>query len=267
MSTDVKFAGSVPTLYERHLGPIMFAPYATDTASRLSDLRSGSLLELAAGTGAVTRELARVLPPEVRIVATDLNQGMLDIAAARPIARSVAWKQADLRKLPFGDREFDAAVCQFGVMFLPDKVAAHREVRRVLVPGGRFLFAVWDRLDANPLSLVGAREVARLFSHDPPDFFERMPFGYHDARAIREEVERAGFTHVDVEVVEKVVPATSEGAAIGLCQGTPLRGEIEARAPERLEEVTEAVRVALEAHYGGKTFEHRMSALVVTARA
>jgi ubiquinone/menaquinone biosynthesis C-methylase UbiE len=245
----------------------MFAPYAADTAARLSDLRSGALLELAAGTGAVTRELARVLPPEVRIVATDLNEGMLEIAAVKPIARSVTWKQADARKLPFQGGEFDAVVCQFGVMFLPDKIASHREVRRVLAPGGRFLFAVWDRLEANPLSLVGAQAVARSFSDDPPDFFERMPFGYHDPSAIREAVERAGFARVEVEVLEKVVPATSEGAAIGLCQGTPLRGEIEARAPERLEEVTEAVRVALEAHYGGATFEHRMSALVVSARA
>lgn len=267
MSTDVKFAGSIPALYERELGPIMFAPYALDTAARLSDLRSGSLLEIAAGTGAVTRELARTLPSEVRIIATDLNQAMLDIAAGRPISRSVTWKQADASKLPFEDAAFDAVVCQFGVMFLPDKVASHREVRRVLIPGGRYLFAVWDRLEANPISLLAGQAVARIFSDDPPNFLERMPFGYHDRKVIREAVERAGFSAVDVEVVEKSVSATSAGSAIGLCQGTPLRAEIEARAPERLQEVTDAVRVALEAHYGGATFEHRMSAVVVTARA
>ena len=114
---------------------------------------SGELLETACGTGILTRALAARLPEAVAITATDLNEPMLDFARLQPSGGRVAWRQADAQALPFSDGTFDAVVCQFGVMFFPDKQRAYREVFRLLKPGGRFLFSVWDRLETNDLSI------------------------------------------------------------------------------------------------------------------
>jgi SAM-dependent methyltransferase len=260
---DTHFAGSIPALYEEHLGPLLFEPYADDLAARIPHARS--VLETAAGTGVVTRALARALPA-ARIVATDLNPAMLEIAASRASAPSVTWKQADAQKLPFGDAEFDTVVCQFGVMFFPDKQAGYREAMRVLAPGGRFVFNVWDVLAANEVTRITAETVAKSFPQDPPRFIERTPFGYFDPAVIRAELERAGFGGITIDSVEKVTRCKSaEQAAVGLCKGTPLRSEIEARDAARLEQVTDEVRKALVARFGPSSFDNRMRALVVSA--
>ncbi|HEY3254993.1 MAG TPA: methyltransferase domain-containing protein [Polyangiaceae bacterium] len=266
-ATDAKFTGSIPELYERHLAPLLFEPYAEDLARRLSDLQRGTLVEVAAGTGVVTRALRRALPSDVRIVATDLNPGMLNVAASRMSAASVSFQQADAQQLPFADASAEAIVCQFGLMFVPDKSAAQREAARVLVPGGRFVFNVWDRLANNEVSLIVTRAVEALYPQDPPRFFERTPFGYFDAGVIRAELQAAGFQHIEIDTVELVSQATSaEQVAIGLCQGTPLRGEIEARNPEGLAAASAAAASALHARFGAGPFQNRMSALVVSAR-
>jgi ubiquinone/menaquinone biosynthesis C-methylase UbiE len=265
-ATDARFAGSIPQLYEQYLVPLLFQPYAEDLAARCADLQQGLLVELAAGTGAVTRTLSQALPPAVRIVATDLNEAMLRVGQSVGGGASVAWRQADAQKLPFDDASVNALVCQFGVMFFPDKVACYREALRVLAPGARFVFNVWDRLDKNEVSDSLMRAVAALFPDNPPAFFERTPFGYHDVAIIEKELRAAGFDHVAVETVEKVSRAPSaEHVAIGLCQGTPLRGEIEARDPGRLSEATQAAAAALGERFGHGAFDNRMSAHVVTA--
>lgn len=266
-ATDARFAGSIPAIYDGYLVPLLFEPYAEEIAHRLRDLREGTVIEVAAGTGAVTRVLRRSLPAAVRIVATDLNQGMISVGAQRVDAPSVTWQLADAQRLPFEAATADAVVCQFGVMFFPDKVAGYREAKRVLRSGGRYLFNVWDRLERNEVSDIVNRTVAASFPEDPPRFYERTPFGYHDVTALRRDLEAAGFQRIEIETVERASPATAEGAARGLCQGTPLRGEIEARDPARLEEVTAAAAAALAARFGRSSFENRMSAHVVTAAA
>ena len=265
-ATDAAFAGSIPALYEQYLGSLLFQPYAEVMASRLNDLTQGRVLETAAGTGIVTRALAKALPRDVEIVATDLNQAMLDLASGKLQAPNVRWQQADAQALPFDDASFDAVVCQFGVMFFPDKQAGFREALRVLKPGGRFLFNVWDSLDRNEVSRIVSEAAGKAFPNDPPRFVERVPFGYFDPDRIRGEVQQAGFENVEIDVVEKVTTAPSaREPATGLCQGSPLRAEIEARGPDRLDEVTAQVADALAARFGAGPVENRMSALVVTA--
>ena len=264
--TDAAFAGSIPALYEQYLTPLKFEPFAEDLARRLADITQGRVLEVAAGTGVVTRAMAKALPRQVEVVATDLNQAMLDLARTRQQAPNVRWQQADAQSLPFEASSFDAVICQFGVMFFPDKLAAYREALRVLKPGGRFVFNVWNALDLNPVSQVVSDTVAKAFPDDPPRFIERVPFGYFDSDRILGEVQQAGFENVDITVVEKVTHAPSpREPAIGLCQGTPLRAEIEARAPGRLDEITARVTQALSDRFGSSSVENRMSALVVTA--
>lgn len=265
--SDKLFAGSIPGLYDRYLGPLLFEPYAKDIAHRLADMKEGRLLEVAAGTGIVTRALDRALPPKVAIVATDLNQAMLDLAKTQLRSARIQWQQADALALPFKDAEFDAVVCQFGVMFFPDKRKAFQEARRVLKPGGRFLFNVWDSLEANEVSLVVTDAVAACFPENPPQFLRRAPHGYHDVATISRELEAAGFGAIKFETVTKQTRASSpRDPVIGFCQGSPLRNEIEARDPKRLGEVTEIVTKAVAARFGNGPIECRQQAIVFEVR-
>jgi ubiquinone/menaquinone biosynthesis C-methylase UbiE len=267
-SADAAFSGSIPALYDRYLGPMLFEPYAEDIAERTAAFAPRAILETAAGTGIVTDALAGRLP-DARIVATDLNQAMLDVASGRLRSPNVAFQPADAQSLPFADAGFDAVVCQFGVMFFPDRVGAYREALRVLKPGGRFLFNVWDRIEENPVTAMLAETVATLFPEDPPRFLNRVPFGYHDKARIEADLRAAGFGDISSETVRKTSRvAAGEDAAVGLCHGTPLRSEIEERAPERLDEVTKAVADALSRIAGPDgSIDSRMSAHVFTARA
>jgi SAM-dependent methyltransferase len=265
-SDDTVFTGSIPALYDEYLGPALFEPYAVDLAGRLTGLATGSLLEIAAGTGRVTRALARTLPPAVTIIASDLNQAMVDFAASQPIARPVAWRQADALALPFFDDSFDVVVCQFGVMFFPDKMAGYREARRVLKPGGRFLFSVWGPIDANEFGRVTTEALAELFPDDPPLFLARIPHGYHDPGAILTQLDGAGFTAIEIDTVAmtSALPAAHH-LAKGFCQGSPLQSEIEARRPGGLAAVTDAVTAAIAARLGPGPIAGGMQAHVVTA--
>lgn len=244
-STDAAFTGSIPALYDNCLGPLLFEPYANDLAKRVAGLRPQRILETAAGTGIVTAAMARALPG-AEIVATDLNQAMLDVAAGRVQSGNVRVQAADAQSLPFDDASFDAAICQFGVMFFQDRVGAYREARRVLRPGRRFLFNVWDRLEENPVSHIAASAVAELFPENPPSFLNRVPFGYHDKTRIEADLRAAGFTEIESETVRAESRMVSaRDAAVGLCHGSPLRSEIEERAPERLQEAAEVTANAL----------------------
>ena len=184
---DTAFSGSIASIYDDYLGPLIFEPYAQDLANRLSVLRAERVLETAAGTGIVTRALLRVLSGGASVVATDLNQPMLDRAAERVASSRVSWQKADAQSLPFPDGAFDAVVCQFGVMFFPDKQKAFREARRVLRPGGRFIFNVWDGIEHNEFADLVNAAVADMFGDDPPRFLARTPHGYHDKQAIGSE--------------------------------------------------------------------------------
>ena len=193
-NTDKVFTGSIPKLYETYLVPLIFEPYAVDLANRLASRSITRVLEIAAGTGVVTRNLASVLPQSVSIVATDLNQSMLDLASAVGTRRTVEWRQADAMQLPFRDGTFDAVVCQFGVMFFPGKSKAFSEARRVLRPGCVFIFNVWDRIEENEFADTVTTALESLFPKDPPRFMARTPHGYYDRSTIERDLENGGFT-------------------------------------------------------------------------
>jgi ubiquinone/menaquinone biosynthesis C-methylase UbiE len=264
---DSVFAGSIPALYDRHLGPLLFEPYAVDLAARLADVRTGAVLETAAGTGIVTQALARSLPASVELVATDLNQAMIDFAAGKPGVSRVTFRQADALALSFEADRFDAVTCQFGAMFFPDRVAGYREARRVLKSGGRFIFSMWDSLAHNPIPRCVVDAMARHFPDNPPRFLARTPHGHHDRDIVRRELGEAGFDRVDIEVVKLPSRAPSHrDPAVGFCQGSPMRAEIEALAPHGLAAATEVAVAALGIEFGSGAIEAPMQALVIVAR-
>jgi ubiquinone/menaquinone biosynthesis C-methylase UbiE len=266
-ATDKTFAGSIPEIYDRFMVPLIFEPYARDLAGRLANVEPRDVLETAAGTGVVTRAIASTLPAQVRIVATDLNQPMLDRAAAHEEAPGrITWRQADALALPFEDQSFDAVACQFGAMFFPDKVLGYKEARRVLKPGGHFFFNVWDEIAENEFADVVTETLATMFPQDPPRFLARTPHGYHDVAMLREELTVAGFAQVRIETRGDISRAPSpREPAIAYCQGTPLRNEIEARDPSGLEAATQACAEALALRFGSGAVEGRISAHVITA--
>ena len=267
VQTDKVFAGSIPETYNRFLVPLIFEPYALDLAERLARAGPLHVLETAAGTGVLTRALASRLPANARIVATDLNQPMLDHAKLQqPHADGIEWRQADAQALPFQDQRFDAVVCQFGAMFFPDKIKGYKEARRVLKPGGRFFFNVWDKISENEFADVVTDALAKVFPMDPPRFLARTPHGYHDEKLIRTELITAGYSNVLIDAVGARSTAPSPlDVATAYCQGTPLRNEIEARDASRLDEATKRAAEALADRFGNNTIDGRIRAFVFTA--
>ncbi len=249
---DDKFAGSIPLVYDTYLVPLIFEPYAVDLANRLRARPVSRVLELAAGTGVVTRALSSTLPGNVSLVATDLNPAMLERAAAVGTTGPVEWRQADAMQLPFPDGAFDAVVCQFGAMFFPDKARAFAEARRVLGPGGVFLFNVWDRLEDNEFTDAVIAALAPLFPADPPRFLARTPHGYFDTGVLARDLAAGGFT-APPEIATVAVRSRAASAripAIAFCQGTPMRNEIEARDASRLGEATDAATAEIARRFG-----------------
>jgi SAM-dependent methyltransferase len=258
------FKGSMPTFYDRYLGPIQFSPWAGETAARVAKREPARLLETACGTGIVTYAMADA-SPRTGIVATDFGQAMLDFAASKRQGARIEWKQADAQELPFVDASFDMLVCQFGVMFFPDKAKSYSEARRVLKPGGCFLFSVWDKLEHNELPRISSAAIGDLFPNDRPTFMARVPYGYNDIPAIERALRASGFARVEADTLTRRVRATARDQAIGSCQGGPLRNEIEARDPHGIERATEAVARALEEEYGKGEFEAKNQAIFITA--
>ena len=266
--SDSVFAGRIPALYESHLVPLIFEPYAVDLAARLASRPVTRVLEIAAGTGVVTRHLAAALPANVEIVSTDLNQSMLDEASTVGTARPVEWRQADAMRLPFPDGSFDAIVCQFGCMFFPDKRSAFAEARRVLKPGGVLLFNAWDRIEENEFGDIVNNTVATLFPADPPRFLPRTPYGYHDRATIERDVASGFGVAPIIETVAKRSRAVSARIpAVAFCQGTPLRSEIEARDASRLAEATDVATEAIAELFGRGAVDGKIQAHVVTVEA
>lgn len=255
------WAQDMSAAYEEYLVPAVFRPYAADLAARVARRQPATVLELAAGTGALTAAITTEVPA-TRVVATDLNQAMIDIGSARVPAAE--WRPADAMDLPFDDATFDLVACQFGVMFFPDRPAAFAEVARVLRPGGQFLFNCWGPLAGHDVESTVIAALGDRFPDDPPTFLARVPHGYHDVDRITADLDRAELVAARVETVDLECRADSAaGLARGYCRGTPLRAEIAARGD--LTATEEEVAAALENRFGRGPVSGRMTALVVEA--
>lgn len=258
--TDHLWVGSMPEAYERWLVPTVFRPFAADLARRVTARAPRRVLELAAGTGVLTRELVAATSAEV--TATDLNDAMVGLG--REKEPGATWRRADAMQLPCGDGEFDVIACQFGVMFFPDKPAAFAEARRVLTPDGTLVVNTWGSLDTHDFQAALVAALNRVFPDDPPTFMVSVPHGYADPDAIVTDLTTGGFRRVNVESLSLVGQAASAAdVAAGYCMGTPLRAEIEARGD--LKAVTTAVANEMTARLGAGPVTGTMTAHIVEA--
>jgi ubiquinone/menaquinone biosynthesis C-methylase UbiE len=264
--SDSSFNAAVAKFYESSLVPLIFDPYAQDLASRVRALEPDRVLEVACGTGVVTRALATTLPASCEVIATDLNKAMVSHAESIGSSRAVTWQTADVMALPYEDGAFDVVVCQFSVMFFPDRVGAYREVRRVLRPAGSFLFSVWNGIESNEFADTVTSAVRTLYPEDPPVFLVRTPHGHGSPAEINSDIAAAGFEQCELSQRDDVsVAASPDLPAVAYCQGTPLRNEIESREPGGLKRATAAATDAIRERFGDGPIEGRISAVVVRA--
>jgi len=259
------FSGNIPEYYDKCLGPAWFEAYAADLAQRLPANPPGDVLEIACGTGMVTRQLRERLDSTIRLVATDLSEAMLDYARAKLAERGdIEWREADAVELPFGDGAFGVVVCAFGVMFVPDKHAAFKEARRVLKDGGILLFNTWDRIEENPHAAINAQVVENLFPCDEEMRF-RIPYEMHNPVLLKQLLAETGFRDVRIEKMRLPVDRVSARiVATGQIRGTPRSSLIERRGVS-LDEVIDKVTAALARAGGANPYRGVAQAIVVEA--
>jgi SAM-dependent methyltransferase len=262
-----RFIDDVPAHYDSGLGPHLFADYGVDLAHRAAAAGPTRVLEIAAGTGIVTRLLRDVLPNSTDLVASDLNPAMLEIARRKFCAgEAIEFHRADATALPFADDGFDAVVCQFGVMFFADKDKAYREAHRTLAPGGHYFFSVWDSHRFNPFARVAHEAIGSFFPQDAPTFYT-VPFGYHRIDDIKTSLIDAGFGDVSMHVLklDKTIPEARRFAE-GLVLGNPVVEEIRARGTVEPDAIVAAVTSALNRAFGRDPLRMPLQAIVCAAR-
>jgi ubiquinone/menaquinone biosynthesis C-methylase UbiE len=263
---NVVFEGSIPKHYDRLLGPTLFEPFADDIVVRLRRTRPKNLLEIASGTGILTPKLRQAFP-NTRIVATDLNPAMLEFAQRKfTSGEDVTWQEADASELPFSSDAFDTVVCQFGLMFVPDKQAAMREAHRVLNRGGVFLFNVWDSMDQNAFARIAHETIASFFHVAPPTFYE-IPFSFYEADLIRRLLNDCGFKSIESSLVK--LPCCANSAAdfaVGVVRGNPVATAIQELGVD-VDRVVQTVRTAIAERFGSTSVESTMQVWVWRAVA
>lgn len=265
-AVNTTFSGDIPANYDRYLGPLFFEPYAFEVGRRIATIRPSRLLELACGSGRVTKRLCESLEGVGVVTATDISPAMIEEARRNVSADNVEWNVVDAMDLPYPDNSFDAVVCQFGIMFVPDRVRAYMEARRVLKPGGTVLVSSWDSLEANPIAQPPNELLHQFFPDNTPRFYE-IPFSYNDESIMRHEFKDAGFEEVTIELVQhEGSNESAEDAAIGLLEGNPVIREIQERNPGALPEMKRQLADRIAARFGRGHIAVPLSAWYMTAK-
>jgi ubiquinone/menaquinone biosynthesis C-methylase UbiE len=266
MSNDAAFTGNIPDFYDRGLGPLIFVDYAEEMARRAAALKPERVLETAAGTGIASQKLRDLLPPKTSITSTDLNPPMLEVAKQKfRSGEKIGFEPADATALPFNDGAFDLVVCQFGVMFYPDKDKSHREVLRVLQPGGHYLMSVWDSHAHNPFARIAHETAERFLPTDPPQFY-RVPMSMHQIDPTKEALIAAGFDDITISVVPmtKAIPKAADFAR-ALIFGNPLADQVKQRGGDP-EKMVEALLEGLHREFGSDPGRMPLQAIFFSAR-
>jgi ubiquinone/menaquinone biosynthesis C-methylase UbiE len=263
MSSLTSFSGAVPANYDKYLGPFLFEPYALDLIDRLKTIKFTNVLELACGTGRLTRHLAKLIPRGGRFIASDLNADMVEFARRVIPDSNIDWQIIDAQQLPFEDDSFDLVICQYGVMFFPDKLKAYSEAYRVLRSGGGFIFNVWDSMEFNPSTNVIEQVLQETFRDKAPDFFSKGPYSYFDEEVINKSLKEAGFKEIQIELVMKQNNyGRAEDLLKGFFEGSPLGSYLDNYDPDVKEELLQKIKQRLDDQFGKDGVEVPLQALV-----
>lgn len=261
MASPTIFQGSVPANYDQYLGPLFFEPYAVDLVQRWQILKMHNVLELACGTGRLTRHLLQILNIEGTLNATDLKEEMLAVAKKKIQDIRLRWQAVDAQELPYEDNSFDFVVCQFGVMFFPDKLKAFKEALRVLQPDGTFLFLTWDDPAFNTVSFETQKVLQNVFPEDAPVFSQKGPYSYFDKTEISSTLREAGFRNIEIITAQITAVASQvEDVVKGSLDGSPLTSYLAERGAAK-EKVRELLQKALSAYQTDGKFRFAMQAL------
>lgn len=262
MADSISFSGSIPEIYDKNLGPLLFEQFAIDLIERIENGSFESILELACGTGIVTKYLTEIIPADKKIVVSDLNPDMLEVAKKKVKRQNVEWKVIDMHEIPFDDSTFDLVVMQFGIMFVPDKEKVFKEIYRVLKPGGKFLFNVWQSLEKNPIANITNEVVNRHFKDNPVTFYQ-IPFSYHNESEVRKDLTNAGFKDISMDELHKTnTSVDSEFAAKGLLEGNPVVLQIKERNPDLLMQLRKELQEELKQKLGDKPMKAELNTIV-----
>ena len=263
-TTNFSFSGSIPEKYDRYLGPYIFEPYAIYITERIKN-SPGKVLEIACGTGRVTMHIAKKIGRHAKLIATDINPDMLEIAKQRVDAKNVQWQVADAQQLSFDDNSFDCIVCQFGYMFLPDKQKGFNEAWRVLKPGGQFLFNTWDKVENNITAYISRQIITEFFKDNPPEFY-KIPFSMYDPEEMRTYLGNAGFKKMRIERI--TLPGESSSAidiANGFVEGNPIITEIQKQDASQVESIKQKVAETIRKKFGDHPVRSELNAWVCEA--
>lgn len=261
------FVGEIPSHYDAGLGPNIFSDYG-DRIAKLSAAEAvEKVIELAAGTGIVSRKLRDVLPPEAHLLVTDLNPPMLDVAKTKfSGGENVDFATANAMELPFDDGSFDLIVCQFGVMFFPDKPASFAEAMRILRPGGRYVFNVWSAMTENPFSQLAHDVGVHFFPDDPPGFY-KVPFHYGDPEVVQTDLKAGGWTDISHDTIRlRKTIVNPEAFANALVFGNPLIDEIRDRGGVDPQAVAAMMLSSLTAAFGSQGMTMPLSSTTFVCR-
>ncbi|MDY0883469.1 class I SAM-dependent methyltransferase [Dongia soli] len=260
------FIGKIPQHYEQDLGPVIFTDFAEEMAQRVARSNPKRVLETAAGTGIVSRRLRDVLTAEAALTSTDFNPPMLEVARGKfSTAERISFQQADATALPFADGGFDTVVCQFGLMFFPDKPQSYREAFRVLTPQGHYFLSTWDSHRYNPFGAIAHNAMLHFFPQDPPQFY-LVPFSCYQIDPIKTDLLEAGFSDIEIAVVTRYKEIADLPAfARGMVYGNPLIDQIQARGSIAPDRIVEAVTQALSDAFGNNPARMPLQAMFYSA--
>jgi ubiquinone/menaquinone biosynthesis C-methylase UbiE len=258
-----KFTGQDAENYDFYLGPILFEPYARYLASKIDTANVTSVLEIACGTGRVSRHIRKTFPADVKFIATDISNDMLSVAKRELVNKQIDFQTEDAQSLSFGDNSFELVICQFGMMFLPDKKKGFSEIYRVLKPGGKFIFFTWDNTLNIPLFKLLVNDLVIPYFQDEDDSRFFVPFSLHQPKVLRDWMENAGFKNVETKnVILKSGSPTSRIIADAFFRKHPIGREISAINPAAFEQVAIKFETEIAIKFGAENPVIDLSALL-----